>query len=72
MGMVFNNGYINSETYEDNFSRSLRIEGQVAVADLEFSIINVTDYDKPVTIQARLDSLVSQTCRCCFGRPTPR
>lgn len=50
MGMFFNSGNIDSGTYEDNFSHSLRIEGQVAVADLEFGI-----YKKPVTIQARLD-----------------
>lgn len=54
MGMFFNNGLIASDTYEDNFSRSLRIEGQVAVADLEFSF-SLIDRDKPVTIQARLD-----------------
>ncbi|MDO4839134.1 MAG: hypothetical protein Q3990_00460 [Desulfovibrionaceae bacterium] len=59
MGMFFFNGYMNTATLEENFSRSLRIDGQVAVANLE---VMTRDKREPDTVQARLDfSGVSDT-----------
>ncbi len=61
MGMFFCNGYLETAKLEENFLRSLRIEGQVAVADLEVKA-NRSSLRDPVTVQARLDfSGVSDT-----------
>ncbi len=64
MGMFFCNGYMKTATLEENFSRSLRIEGQVAVANLEVNTIvsGRSHKREPDTVQARLDfSGVSDT-----------
>ncbi len=61
MGMFFFNGYMEIAKLEENFLRSLRIEGQVAVADLAVKA-NRSSLRDPVTVQARLDfSGVSDT-----------
>ncbi len=61
MGMFFCNGFMNTATLEENFSRSLRIEGQVAVANLEV-MTGRSNKREPDPVQARLDfSGVSDT-----------
>ncbi len=64
MGMFFYKSYSDGATYEDKFTRSLRIEGQVAVADLEVPVETrgLFPTNEPVTLQAHLDfSGVSET-----------